>query len=46
MYWAVTWFSDNHNYASMAIVKQDLCNYGKPGAMLSGSAQIGMSLSL
>ena len=34
IYWAVTWFSDNHNYASMAIVKQDMCNYGKPGAML------------
>jgi len=34
MYWAVTWFTDYHTYASMAIIKQDMCNFGKPGAML------------
>ena len=33
-YWAVTWFSDNETYASMAIIKQDMCNFGKPGATL------------
>jgi len=28
-YWAVEWFADSKSYASMAIVKYDVCNGGK-----------------
>ena len=28
-YWAITWFTDLQNYASMAVVKQDVCKGGE-----------------